>query len=55
MRGNKITVVIDKEHADKCDEKTLYVDYPNIIKIVRPGNRIFIDDGLISLIALKIG
>ena len=40
---------------DNCDEKNLWVDYPNIIKIVKPGNRIFIDDGLISLVAQKVG
>lgn len=54
-RDNKVNIVIDKEFFDKCDEKNIYVDYPNIIKIVHPGSRIYIDDGLISLIVLKVG
>ena len=55
VKGNKINVVIDKSFMDNCDEKNLWVDYPNIVKIVKPGNRIFIDDGLISLVAQKVG
>ena len=47
--------MIDKVFMDDCDEKNLWVDYPNIINIVKTGNRIFIDDGLISLVALKVG
>ncbi len=55
MTGNRIEVVVDKEFADKCDETRLFVDYPNIVKIVHPGSKIFIDDGLISLVVLKVG
>ncbi|MFV1073183.1 pyruvate kinase, partial [Klebsiella pneumoniae] len=45
----------DKEFYEKCTEKLLYLDYVNITKVVKPGNRIFVDDGLISLIAKDIG
>jgi pyruvate kinase len=55
IRGNKINVVIDPKFAENCDESTLFVDYPNIVKIVKPNDRIYIDDGLISLVALSIG
>jgi len=54
VRGNKITVSILEEYMNNCDENVIYVDYPNIIKIVTPGKRIYIDDGLISLVALEI-
>ena len=47
--------MIDKSFMDNCDEKNLWVDYPNIVNVVKAGNRIFIDDGLISLVALKVG
>lgn len=55
VKGKKIKIVIDKEYAEKCDENTLFVDYPNIMKIVQPGSRVFIDDGLLSLIVLSVG
>jgi pyruvate kinase len=55
VKGNKINVVIDNKFADNCDENNLFVDYPNIVKIVKPNDRIYIDDGLISLVALSVG
>jgi len=55
VKGKKMKIVIDKEYAEKCDENTLFVDYPNIMKIVQPGSRVFIDDGLLSLIVLSVG
>jgi pyruvate kinase len=55
VKGNKINVVTDKSFMDNCDETNLWVDYPNIVNIVKPGNRIFIDDGLISLVAVNVG
>jgi pyruvate kinase len=33
----------------------LWVDYKNITKVLEPGKRIFIDDGLISVVATEIG
>lgn len=54
VKGNKINVVTDNSFMDNCDEKNLWVDYPNIVNIVKPGNRIFIDDGLISLVAVTV-
>lgn len=54
VKGNKVTVVIDPAFYEKCDESTLWVDYPNILKVVKVGSRIFIDDGLISLVVQEI-
>jgi pyruvate kinase len=50
VTGKTITVSTEKEAFDKCDENLLYVDYENIVHVVNIGSRVFIDDGLISLI-----
>lgn len=55
MRGKKITVTVDTQYAENCDENILFVDYPNILKIVNKGSKVFIDDGLISLVVTEIG
>jgi len=55
IKGKNITVTINKKFENECDENLLFVDYPNIVKIVKEGSRIFIDDGLISLVAKSIG
>lgn len=53
--GDSIKLTTDKEIYEKCSKDVLYVDYINITKVVKPGNRIFVDDGLISLIAEEVG
>ena len=55
MRGKKITVTVDTQYAENCDENILFVDYPNILKIVNKGSKVFIDDGLISLVGFSKG
>jgi len=52
--GAKITVTTDDNFKDKCDESTLYVDYKNISKVVVPGNKVYVDDGLISLVVESV-
>ncbi|XP_075230993.1 pyruvate kinase-like isoform X3 [Lycorma delicatula] len=54
-KGETIRLTTDKATAEKCTDKELYVDYDNITKVVKPGNRVYIDDGLISLIVKQVG
>jgi len=54
-KGNTIRLTTDKSFENSGNEKQIYVDYINITKVVKEGNRVFVDDGLISLIARKVG
>merc|ERR1712241_1084578 len=45
----------DDEFKEKCTEDVLWLDYKNITKVVSPGKRLFIDDGLISVKCTEIG
>ena len=53
--GAKIKLTTNDEFKEKCTADTLWVDYKNITKVLEPGKRIFIDDGLISVVAKEIG
>jgi len=53
--GNKITVTTDQSNYEKCDETLMWLDYVNIVKVVKPGNRIYVDDGLMCLVAEEVG
>lgn len=49
-KGETIKLTTDGAYAEKGSAQVVYVDYRNITNIVKPNNRIFIDDGLISVI-----
>merc|ERR1719481_2535022 len=53
--GAVIKVTTNDEFKEKCTAEVLWVDYKNITKVVEPGKRIFIDDGLISVKCTEIG
>merc|ERR1719414_759373 len=53
--GAAIKIVTDDALREKCTKDTLWVDYKNIPKVLTPGKRIFIDDGLISVVAKEMG
>eukprot|EP00300_Choanocystis_sp_HF-7_P036351 c52197_g1_i1.p1 GENE.c52197_g1_i1~~c52197_g1_i1.p1 ORF type:complete len:530 (+),score=121.70 c52197_g1_i1:233-1591(+) len=52
--GDIITLSVDPAHEHLCDEKLLYVDYPNITKVVQPDGFVYVDDGLISMRVISI-
>lgn len=52
--NEKIVVTTDDAYKMKCTKDMLYVDYKNITKVMKPGNLIYLDDGLISLRADEI-
>nr|UNF16857.1 pyruvate kinase [Hyphantria cunea] len=49
-KGETIKLTTDPSFQERGNAQVIYVDYKNITNVVKPGNRIFIDDGLISLI-----
>lgn len=53
--GEQIRITTDDSFYEKCDEKNLWVDYKNITKVVDVGDRVFIDDGLISVVVREKG
>jgi len=53
--GDKIKITTNDEFKEKCTADTLWLDYKNITKVLSPGKRLFIDDGLISVLATEIG
>lgn len=53
-KGNKITVTTDETFIRSGSKDIIYVDYKAITKVLKPGNQIYIDDGLIMLNVDKI-
>lgn len=54
-KGSTLKLTLDDAYMEKCDENVLWVDYKNIIKVVDIGSKIYVDDGLISLLAKEKG
>merc|ERR1712045_552883 len=53
-RGSTIKITTDDQFKEKCTAECLWVDYKNISKVISPGKRLFIDDGLISVVCKKV-
>lgn len=54
-KGDSIRLTTEAKFASKCTASELFVDYPNLPKVVTPGTLVFVDDGLISLRVKQIG
>ncbi|KAK2713577.1 hypothetical protein QYM36_009454 [Artemia franciscana] len=54
-KGEEIKLTTNKDFAEKCSAQVLYVDYGNITKVVKVGSKVYIDDGLISVVVKEIG
>ncbi|XP_042894887.1 pyruvate kinase PKM isoform X2 [Parasteatoda tepidariorum] len=55
VKGKMVKVTTDDAYIEKCSAEVIHVDYKNITKVVVPGSRIYVDDGLISLVVKSIG
>ncbi len=53
--GGTVRLTTDEAFANKTTKDNVYVDYKNIVKVMKVGNRVFIDDGLISLLVRQVG
>lgn len=53
-RGATFSLSTNKEFQEKGTEKKVYVDYDNITVVLKPMDRVYLDDGLISLLVKEI-
>lgn len=54
-KGAALKITLDNAYMEKCDEHVLWLDYKNICKVVDVGSKIYVDDGLISLLVKEKG
>merc|ERR1712212_1005600 len=52
--GDTLKLTTDDAFKEKCTKEVVWLYYKNITKVLLPGKRIYIDDGLISVKALEI-
>lgn len=53
--GASVIVTTNDEFKDRCSSEIVFLDYKNLARAAKPGQRIFVDDGLINLIVREIG
>ncbi|XP_076619981.1 pyruvate kinase-like isoform X1 [Colletes latitarsis] len=54
VKGQSFKLSTDKSLLEKGNVNAVFVDYENISKVLKVGNRVFVDDGLISLIVTAV-
>eukprot|EP00662_Eupelagonemidae_sp_cell21_P053766 gene53766-30800_t len=47
--GDAVILTTNRDFYDKGTKEKFYVDYTNITKVMKPGEMVFLDDGLLSL------
>ncbi|KAI8149788.1 pyruvate kinase [Fennellomyces sp. T-0311] len=51
--GHEMVFTVDDSYKAKCDDKFLYLDYKNLPKMIKPGRRIYVDDGVLTFEVLE--
>uniref|UniRef100_V9KQU3 Pyruvate kinase n=1 Tax=Callorhinchus milii TaxID=7868 RepID=V9KQU3_CALMI len=54
-KGSVVRLTTDEAYMDQCSAEQIWVDYKRLPQVVRRGGRIYVDDGLISLLVKEIG
>ena len=47
--GETLQLTTDPAYNGSSDASTLYIDYPRLVEVVSPGDKVLLDDGLVSL------
>ena len=55
MTDSKVRLSVNEKDHDGGTSEMFYIDYANIVKVIKKGDTIFIDDGLIALEVETIG
>ncbi|XP_067140529.1 pyruvate kinase PKM-like isoform X1 [Centruroides vittatus] len=55
VKGKTIKVTTDDAYKEKCSAEVIHVDYKNITKVLNVNSKVYVDDGLVSLIVKEIG
>lgn len=53
-KGGTIKLTTNKTYIEKGTADIVYVDYTNITNVIKTGSKIYMDDGLISLVCKEI-
>ncbi|KAG9508961.1 Pyruvate kinase, partial [Fragariocoptes setiger] len=54
IRGRRVKLTTDDKFREAVTSELIYVDYANIGRVVSPGQRVYLDDGLISLLVQEV-
>ncbi|EPE04810.1 pyruvate kinase [Ophiostoma piceae UAMH 11346] len=52
--GTVMNFTTDDKYAATCDTANMYVDYKNITKVVKPGRKIYVDDGVLAFDVIEV-